>query len=299
MVGEDVLQEIGRVAGEFGFEAAALAAIAEVESGGRAFAMVERRAEPLIRFEGHYFDRLLSEKDRALARQQGLASPRAGAVGNPGTQAARWRLVRRACEIDRQAALESVSWGLGQVMGSHWRWLGFASIDDLVAEARSGAAGQARLMALYLAKSGLAQPLREHDWEAVARGYNGPGYARNGYHVKLAAAYERYALGNASPKLPDRPASHVLLRRGMSGEAVRDLQRRLSALGYPAEPDGVFGKATEKAVRAFQRGQGLDEDGIAGPKTGAAMAAAMPFEGWFAGLWAAIRVALLRLWRLA
>ena len=50
MVEDAVLREIWKVADEFGFEAAALAAIAEVESGGRAFAMVDGRAEPMIRF---------------------------------------------------------------------------------------------------------------------------------------------------------------------------------------------------------------------------------------------------------
>jgi hypothetical protein len=42
-------------------------------------------------------------------------------------------------------------------MGAHWAWLGFDSVDALVEEARSGAAGQARLMARYIEKAGLAE----------------------------------------------------------------------------------------------------------------------------------------------
>ena len=76
----------------------------------------------------------------------------------------------------------------------------------------------------------------------------------------------------------------ALLGRGSAGEAVRDLQRNLSALGYPLAPDGIFGRDTEQAVRAFQRDHGLDADGIAGPRTFAAIGEALPFGG--AGGWA-------------
>ncbi len=139
MFDQPTLRAIGALAARMDLEQAALLAIAEVESGGRAFAMVDGRREPLIRFEGHYFDRLLSRQNRAVARKAGLASPKAGAVANPASQAARWRLLARAVEIDAVAAYSSVSWGVGQVMGSHWAWLGFGSVTELVNLCRSGA----------------------------------------------------------------------------------------------------------------------------------------------------------------
>ena len=134
----ETANEIEEVAQEFGIEPAALLAVAEIESGGSVFAMIDGKEEPLIRFEGHYFDRRLSGDAQEMARAAGLASPNAGEVANPASQAARWRLLARAAEIDRKAAYESVSWGLGQVMGAHWAWLGFADVDALVAEARDG-----------------------------------------------------------------------------------------------------------------------------------------------------------------
>jgi N-acetylmuramidase len=192
MFTKEVILEIATVAADLGIEPAALLAVAEVESAGKAFARVGNRNEPVIRFEGHYFDRRLSPENRRIARAQGLASPLAGKVANPATQAARWRLVDRAAAIDRKAAYESVSWGLGQIMGSHWAWLGYANVDALVAEARSSVGGQARLMAKYIEKAGLSAAIRRRDWAALARGYNGPAFARNGYDRKIAAAYERY-----------------------------------------------------------------------------------------------------------
>ncbi len=209
MFNDQISEEIMAVAREFGLEPAALLAIAEVESGGRAFSVVAGKAEPLIRFEAHYFDRRLSHGKRARARAEGLASPRAGEIANPSSQAARWKLLERAAAIDRKAAYKSVSWGLGQVMGAHWAWLGFADVDALVAEARSNAAGQARLMARYIEKAGLTAAIHGHDWEAFARGYNGPAYKRFSYHLKLAAAYQRHSGTVADP----RPTGPMLLRR--------------------------------------------------------------------------------------
>src|SRR5690606_12550109 len=119
---------------------------------------------------------------------------------NPASQAARWKLLRRAVAIDRVAAYESVSWGVGQVMGAHWAWLGHASVDALVGEARSGVCGQVRLMARYITRAGLADALKSHDWAAFARGYNGPAYRRNGYDTRLAKAYARFTKAVAEPK---------------------------------------------------------------------------------------------------
>jgi peptidoglycan hydrolase-like protein with peptidoglycan-binding domain len=41
--------------------------------------------------------------------------------------------------------------------------------------------------------------------------------------------------------------------------------------GYPVEVDGYFGPGTEVAVRAFQADYSLDVDGLAGPRTWAAL----------------------------
>lgn len=59
------------------------------------------------------------------------------------------------------------------------------------------------------------------------------------------------------------------LRAGATGEAVRDLQRRLAAVGYDSTADelGVFGDGTVGAVRSFQKARGLRVDGVCGRET--------------------------------
>ena len=64
-----------------------------------------------------------------------------------------------------------------------------------------------------------------------------------------------------------------MLRPGSSGEAVRDLQQRLGALGFdlPTDELGRFDRATVAAVSAFQDARGLRSDGICGRETWAAL----------------------------
>lgn len=62
--------------------------------------------------------------------------------------------------------------------------------------------------------------------------------------------------------------TQLVLRRGDKGDAVLLLQQTLKKLGYLSwEPDGAFGTGTENALKAFQRVNGLTQDGIAGKGT--------------------------------
>ena len=296
MMSSEITKLIIAAAREAGLEPAILLALVEVEASGRAFAVVKGRREPLIRFEGHYFDRRLSEPDRTTARAAGLASPTAGAIRNPPGQAARWQMLERATAIDRRAAYESTSWGVGQVMGAHWSRLGYESVDALVEATRGGINGQIELMLRFIEHAGLTGALRRHDWHAFARGYNGPNYARNSYHLRLSLAYRRHArqLGQVGSD-PDSNTSG-LLREGMRGERVRHLQTVLCALGHPVKVDSIFGPRTRKAVFDFQRLNKLAIDGVVGPDSQAAMERTLPLSGksgklpaWFLRLWQRLR----------
>jgi len=70
---------------------------------------------------------------------------------------------------------------------------------------------------------------------------------------------------------PTATAASKSLKKGMRGKRVRQLQR---ALDIPA--DGIFGKGTKRAVKRYQRRQGLTVDGIAGPQTLASLGVGSP-----------------------
>lgn len=60
------------------------------------------------------------------------------------------------------------------------------------------------------------------------------------------------------------------------GEDVKRLQIGLNKHGYNLQVDGIFGQATEKAVKDFQKKHGLVVDGVVGAKTWKALGTAEP-----------------------
>jgi hypothetical protein len=66
-------------------------------------------------------------------------------------------------------------------------------------------------------------------------------------------------------------ASCATVKLGSSGQAVTEVQFWLRANGWTITVDGDFGPQTDRVVRAFQRVNGLDADGIVGPLTRRAM----------------------------
>jgi hypothetical protein len=77
-------------------------------------------------------------------------------------------------------------------------------------------------------------------------------------------------------------------------DEVKTLQTELNQEGFALEVDGLFGRDTESAVKRFQQEHGLDDDGIVGPLTWAALLGTKPpdlsttFPTTFPGNYAAL-----------
>ncbi|MBC8120468.1 MAG: peptidoglycan-binding protein [Gemmatimonadaceae bacterium] len=82
----------------------------------------------------------------------------------------------------------------------------------------------------------------------------------------------RPVAGSTTVAPPAVPLTRIL-KRGVVGEDVRELQRCLATRGFdPGTPDGEFGPDTETAVRRFQTIAALTVDGEVGPLTWGALA---------------------------
>lgn len=240
-----------------GIETAALLAVVEVESAGRV--LIEGLCP--IRIEGHYFHKGLKGSELQKASRQKLASPSAGAVKNPRSMKARYQKLERMMAINPNAALESCSWGIGQVMGSHWKSLGYRSVQELVNLCKSGVIGQIQVMARYIKVNNLIGYLKRHQWAKFAKAYNGPNYKKYKYHTKLANAYRKHSGA--------RESTAKVVAKPEPSAAISELQTLLCQAGYHTTIDGFAGDGshTDMKVKAFQRDHGLTVDGIAGEKT--------------------------------
>ncbi len=243
---------IGQLSAKYNFDAAAVMAIAEVESAGVPFWNVNGDQLPAIRIEGHYFWRNLPAGKRTAAANQRLASPAPQAIKNPRSYAERYAKFWKMVKLDSEAAYKSISIGIGQVMGEHASRLGFPSAKAMFDYAKQGVAQQVDIMLRYVIKFGLSDELRQKDWAGFAYGYNGKNYRRFQYDTKMARAYARYSGTTMS----------------VSSPTVEGYQRDLKTLGYYKGPiDGIKGRQTRQAITKFQMDRGIVADGKYGPMT--------------------------------
>jgi hypothetical protein len=175
-----------------GVDVATLKAVAEVESGGSGFLS---SGEPVILFEPHIFWREL--KNRQI-------DPHQFVHGNEDILYEHWgerpyqpaskqhELLERACQIHREAALCSASWGRFQIMGFNYRLCGCKTLQEFINAIYKDEGEHLRLFCNFIKTKGLVDELRRKDWRGFAYGYNGASYEKNRYHLKLNTAYLKY-----------------------------------------------------------------------------------------------------------
>ena len=234
---------LAQVSANLGVYAAEIWTVLAVETSGCGYLPDCR---PQILFERHIFHRLTGGQ----YDDGDISDPTPGGYGPRG--APQYDRLARAISKDRTAALQSASWGIGQIMGMNYARAGFQNVEDMVAAMSDSEDRQLAAMGAFLTKTGLASSLQAHDWASFARGYNGPNYAINRYDIRLNSEYQKYSTG----ALPDL--------------SVRAAQLYLTYLGFhPGGIDGIAGEHTLAAWAEFQNENGipptttLDSNGVA------------------------------------
>jgi hypothetical protein len=212
-------------------------AVISVETSGCGF-LADRR--PKILFERHIFSRLTGgqfDQD-----DPDVSQPTPGGYGAAGAH--QYERLAVALQLDEAAALQSASWGLGQVLGTNFAAAGFGGVADMVGAMAASEDGQLKAMTAFIKTKAMDQLLRDHDWAGFARRYNGPNYAANNYDGLLEKFFAHYSSG-PTPDLRVRAAQVYLTYKGFK----------------PGGIDGIAGPSTAAAVKAFQASIGMAQTG--------------------------------------
>jgi len=180
------------LAKELKIEVAAVKAVYEVESSGRGFLT---NGKPKILFEGHIFWKRL--------KKHGL-NPSDYKTGNEDILYPKWtkkfykggakeyERLNKAKKIHEAAALESASWGIFQIMGYHYKKVGYKTVKEYVKAMNKSERYHLMAFGKFIKSEGLVKYLKNKEWAKFAYRYNGAGYKKNKYDKKLAAAYKKY-----------------------------------------------------------------------------------------------------------
>lgn len=168
-------------------EIAVIKAVAEVESNGNGF---NPDGSVVTLFEGHWFFKLTKEPFSKTHPHLSYKNWTRKYYGKTWQQ--RKARLEEAMSLNREAAIQSASWGKFQIMGFHWKKLGYASVEDFYCKMNESEGSQLDAFIRYIQVFGLADELQRKDWAGFALAYNGPKYQINRYDEKMKRAYLKY-----------------------------------------------------------------------------------------------------------
>ena len=164
-------------------------AVAKVESAGGGW---NDQGQPKILWERHYFWK------RIKIAIPWISNPKGGDytldANRNGINDSWEKLCLAACR-NPIAAFESASWGKFQIMGAHAKSLGYANALEFAYSMVSDEQAHYQALASFVRVNGLIPAMKAlstnpETCRLFASRYNGSGYAKNAYHVKLAKAMQ-------------------------------------------------------------------------------------------------------------
>lgn len=166
--------DIHRLAAENGYEYSSLRSVIAVESGGKGFDSITGKI--LIQFEPAWFK-----------RKEPYTPSGCWSLNKVENQKEEWKAFTNAYGFHPEAAMESTSIGMMQVMGFHWKLLGFESVGAMWDYAKVNEANQVEIGIRFIKSNRkLDTALKKKLWGLFAYYYNGPQYRKFQYHIKLA-----------------------------------------------------------------------------------------------------------------
>ncbi|MDE6271875.1 MAG: N-acetylmuramidase family protein [Muribaculaceae bacterium] len=175
-----------KVARQLEVETAAIKAVVSIEAGS-AMKGFWAPGVPIINFDPTMY-RKYAPKALDKAGDKNAKVP----AGLTGYALREWTQLTNARKNNLQGADMGTFWGMFQIGGFNYKVCGCKSVEEFVRRMSHSELEQLELFAEFLVGTGYVRDLRAKNWSSFARKYNGPSYAKRGYHTKMASAYSKF-----------------------------------------------------------------------------------------------------------
>lgn len=174
------------VAKELDVEVAAIRAVVAIEAG-KQMKGFWAPGVPVVNFDNAMYSRF-----RKKVKSQGAQGEKVPS-GLKGYALREWTQLINARKVNASAANMGTFWGMFQIGGFNYAKCGCSTVDEFVKLMAYSELSQLELFAAFVRNSGMLTDLKNKNWAGFARKYNGAGYAKRGYHTRMAAAYKRFS----------------------------------------------------------------------------------------------------------
>lgn len=178
-------EDFSIVAKELGVEVAAIKAVVRIEAGPK----LEGFWAPGVPVANYVQSLFNKYKGKTKGRKQTNAKVPSGLSGYALKE---WTSLTNARKINADAADMGTYWGMFQIGGFNYKLCGCQSVEEMVEKISESEFSQLEMFAVFIRNTGMLESLKKKDWAAFARKYNGPSYAKRGYHTRMAKEYANF-----------------------------------------------------------------------------------------------------------
>lgn len=178
-------EDFRMVADELGVEVAAIKAVVYIEAGASLKGFYAD-AVPVVNFDPTMYARYKKQVKSKGIKNASVPD------GLKGYALKEWTQLVNARKSNPLAANMGTFWGMFQIGGFNYKRCGCESVDQFIEKMSYSELEQLQLFAEFVKNAGMLNDLKNKNWSAFARKYNGASYKKRGYHTKMAAAYKKY-----------------------------------------------------------------------------------------------------------
>ncbi|MDE6637233.1 MAG: N-acetylmuramidase family protein [Muribaculaceae bacterium] len=173
------------VADQLGVEVAAIKAVVKIEAGAKLEGFWAPGV-PVANYVQSLFNKYNGKTKGRKIKDAKVPS------GLSGYALKEWTSLTYARKINADAAVMGRYWGMFQIGGFNYKLCGCQSVEEMVAKICESEFSQLEMFAVFIRNAGMLTSLQKKDWATFARKYNGPSYAKRGYHTRMAKEYANF-----------------------------------------------------------------------------------------------------------